>query len=287
MNIPQEYKRQLLSFQVNELTERFIYRKLAEIDKTNSELFLKLSEDELRHYRIWRRYTEEDVAVDKWKLFKVIFLAKLFGVTFATKLMERGENRAKWVYQGMAPFIPEASTIQEEEEEHEAELLKSIDEEKLKYIDSMVLGLNDALVELLGTLAGLALALRQTKIIGLAGSVTGIAAALSMMSSEYLSKKTEKTTNPLRASIYTGIAYFITLLFLVFPFFIFQSWHISLMVSLADSMLLLFLFTFFLSVVEEVSLKHRFREMLVISLGVAGLSFLLGYLLKLVFNVEV
>ena len=55
-----------------------------------------------------------------------------------------------------------------------------LDEERLRYTGSMVLGLNDALVELTGALAGLTLALRDAKLIALTGSVTGIAAALSM-----------------------------------------------------------------------------------------------------------
>lgn len=288
MNLPSEVRKRILASQKNEITEHHIYRKLAEREKQNKELFFRLSQGELRHYEIWRRYTDEDVPPDKGKIFLVLLFARLFGVTFATKLMERGEEIAQSAYDELSPFVPEASLIRDEEEEHEAELLRNIDEDRLKYIDSMILGLNDALVELLGTLAGLTLALRQTKLIGLAGSITGIAAALSMMSSEYLSKKSEKdSTNPLKASIYTGIAYFITLISLVFPFFLFSKWYSALAFSILDSMLLLLLFTFFLSVVEEIPLKKRFWEMAIIGLGVAGLSFLIGYLLNIFFNIEV
>ena len=56
----------------------------------------------------------------------------------------------------------------------------------------VVLGLNDALVELTGVLAGLTLALRETRLIAMAGLITGIAASLSMAASEYLSTKTEE-----------------------------------------------------------------------------------------------
>ena len=41
----------------------------------------------------------------------------------------------------------------EDETRHEAQLAAMIHEEKLSYISSMVLGLNDALVELMDTLA--------------------------------------------------------------------------------------------------------------------------------------
>lgn len=288
MSLPKELKNKLLSFQRNEITEHHIYRKLGEMGGANKELFSRLSREELNHYKIWRKYTGEDVAPDRWKIFKTLLFAKLFGVTFATKLMERGEEMAQSAYEELSPFIPEASSIRQEEEEHEAELLKNIDEERLKYVDSMVLGLNDALVELLGTLAGLTFALKYTRLIGLAGSVTGIAAALSMMSSEYLSKKAEKTsTSPIIAAVYTGIAYFITLLLLVLPFFLFSQWFVALGFSIVGSLVLLFAFTFFLSVVEDVPLSKRFLEMTAIGLSVAGLSFFIGYLLKALLNVEI
>ncbi len=94
-----------------------------------------------------------------------------------------------------------------DEQHHEEKLIEMIDEERLQYMGSVVLGLNDALVEFTGALAGFTLALNDTKLIALTGSITGIAAALSMASSEYLSTKSEKTHNkrPVKAAIYTGI----------------------------------------------------------------------------------
>ena len=50
----------------------------------------------------------------------------------------------------------------------------------------MVLGLNDALVELTGALAGFTLALNDNRMVGMAGFITGVAATLSMAASEYL-----------------------------------------------------------------------------------------------------
>ena len=47
----------------------------------------------------------------------------------------------------------------------------------------MVLGLNDALVELTGTIAGLTFVLTNTTLIAMAGIITGIAATLSMAAS--------------------------------------------------------------------------------------------------------
>ena len=90
--------------------------------------------------------------------------------------MEKGEENAQDDYQQLFEIIPEAETIMRNENQHESALLQLLDEEKLWYTGSIVLGLNDALVELTGALAGLTLALQNTKLISLTGLITGIAA---------------------------------------------------------------------------------------------------------------
>lgn len=278
MNEP-EIKAILFGFQRNEITENAIYRQLAAIEKSasNKKVLNGIAADELRHYGLWKALTGRDVVPDRVKIGWYLLLARLFGVTFAIKLMEAGEKGAQVVYGRIAAAVPEAAAIRDDENRHERELIGMIDEERLKYIGSVVLGLNDALVELTGTLAGLTFALQHAKLVGVAGLITGIAAALSMMASEYLSTKAEAgKKDPLRASIYTGIAYFIAVAILILPFLLLSDPYISLLLALCDGAVLIFIFTYYYSVVREVSFKRRFSEMLAISLGVAGLSFLIG-----------
>jgi len=45
-------------------------------------------------------------------------------------------------------------------------------------------------------------------------------------------------------------------------------------------------YTFYISVAKEIAFKRRFMEMAFISLGVALLSFIIGYSVKLLFNIE-
>ena len=111
------------------------------------------------------------------KVFFYFIVSKLLGLTFGLKLMERGEEGAQINYSAITEHVPEAQRILEDEKKHEDELLSLIDEERLNYVGSIVLGLNDALVELTGTLAGLTFALQNTKLIALAGLITGIAAS--------------------------------------------------------------------------------------------------------------
>jgi VIT1/CCC1 family predicted Fe2+/Mn2+ transporter len=48
-------------------------------------------------------------------------------------------------------------------------------------------------------------------LIALSGLITGISASVSMAASEYLSTRSEQTDkDPLRAAIYTGLTYIIT-----------------------------------------------------------------------------
>ena len=148
--------RAILAAQKNEITEHFIYEKLANSVKNsrNREILKNISMDELKHYNFWRKYTGRDVKPSRLKIWKYFLLSKIFGITFGMKLMERGEEKAQTLYERITEKLPEAEEIVEDEDEHEKELLDLINEERLKYVGSIVLGLNDALVELTGALVG-------------------------------------------------------------------------------------------------------------------------------------
>lgn len=288
--IDQKTRDTILKFQKNEITEVHIYRKLSQLEKNprNREVLQRISQDELRHYNIWKSYTGVEIEPSRFKIWQYLLIARIFGATFGLKLMESGEDKAQTTYDEFIKIIPEAEKIRIDESEHENELIGMIDEEKLKYIGSVVLGLNDALVELTGTLAGLTFALQNAKLVGVAGLITGIAASLSMAASEYLSTKAEAgEKNPLRASIYTGIAYVLAVTILIVPFLILSNPFISLGFSLVGAIFLILFFTFYFSVVRGVSFKRRFFEMLAISLGVAGLSFIIGLAVRQFLGIEI
>jgi len=283
-------RRTILSFQKNEITEHLIYKRLSDIvkHKRNREIIKKISEDELRHYNIWKKYTGRDVKPGKIKYLFYILISRLFGITFSLKLMESGEEGAQEAYDKLILFVLEAGKIKEEEIEHESHLLRMIDEEKLKYIGSVVLGLNDALVELTGTLAGLTFALQNAKLVGVAGLITGIAASLSMAASEYLSTKTEGgAKSPLKASFYTLVAYVSAVVVLILPFLLLQNYIICLLLTLIGAVTLIFFFTFYFSVVREIRFRERFIEMVSISLGVATLSFIIGLIVRRLLGIDI
>jgi VIT1/CCC1 family predicted Fe2+/Mn2+ transporter len=290
MDISQELREQLLVYQKNEITEHHIYQRLARAIKSpeNRRVLEKIAADELRHYRAWRSYTQQDVEPDRLKIWRYYLISRIFGFTFGIKLMEAGEEDAQDSYEQLPGTIPEAEAIIRDENEHENALIELLDEERLRYISSIVLGLNDALVELTGALAGLTLALQDTKLIALTGSITGIAAALSMGASEYLSTKSEETAkNPVRASIYTGGAYVVTVLILILPYLILENFYVCLGCTLTAAVLIIAFFNYYISVAQDVPFKRRFLEMAGLSLGVTVLSFLVGLLIRTFLGVDV
>lgn len=288
--ISPEIRQQLIFAQREEITEYHIYSKLAEQtkDAENRKVLTQIANDELKHYKLWGAYTNKEVSPSYWEIKKYYWIAKIFGLTFGLKLMEKGEEKAQINYALIAAEVPEALEVADDENQHEKELLGLIQEEHLKYMGSIVLGLNDALVEILGTLAGLTFALQNTKLVALAGIITGIAGALSMSSSEYLSNRAEgKHDMAIKSSVFTGIAYIVAVIFLVAPFLIFSSVFIGLLAALFDSILIVFLFTYYVSVANDQPFRKRFLEMVVLSSVVGLISFGLGYVVRIMFGIEV
>ena len=116
-----EIRQKLLIYQQNEITEHHIYKRLAESADTpeNQRILEEIAEDELRHHRVWRRYTGQDVEPNRWQIWKYVLISRILGYTFGIKLMERGEEGAQDNYAALADVIPDASDIAREENQHE------------------------------------------------------------------------------------------------------------------------------------------------------------------------
>lgn len=270
--------------QQSELTESVIYEEIAKFAKgaENKATLQRLAKEERAHYEIWKKYTGIEMKPEKGKIFKYKTLAKIFGFTFAVKLMENGEENAQEEYEQLATEVEESILIRQQEEEHEKALLGMLDEERLQYVGSMVLGLNDALVELTGSLAGFTFAMQNTKLIALSGLILGISATFSMASSEFLAAKSEGRDDALKSCSYTGIAYLITVVLLIAPYLIFgnSQYILALASMLVIVILIIAVFTYYTSVAQDQPFKSRFLEMACISIGVAVISFAVGVLAK-------
>ncbi len=288
--ITSQLAHELQNLQRDEISSYHTYLKLASIirDEKNRQILQNIANQEMIHYNIWKKYTNRDVKPNSLKVIIYFWIARLFGLTFGIKLMEKSEEKAQSDYRAHLAQIPEIEKVLHEEEVHEAQLMNMIDEENLKYAGSVVLGLNDALVELTGALAGLTFAFQKTSVIALAGLITGISASLSMAASEYLSTKAEGgDQNPTKSAIYTGIAYILTVTLLILPYLLLSNYLLALVVTLLSAIIIIAGFNYYIAVAKDLPFLRRFMEMAIISLGVAFFSFIIGNLIRRLFGIEV
>ena len=276
--------------QQSELDESIIYKNIASFakGKENRRTLMRLAKEERAHCEIWKKYTGEQMQPNKRKILFYTLIARILGFTFAVKLMERGEGNAQAEYALLAEEVEESIVIRQQEEEHEQALLGMLDEERLQYVGSMVLGLNDALVELTGSLAGFAFALQNTRLIALSGLIVGISATFSMASSEFLAARSEGRTDALKSCSYTGVAYLLTVVALIAPYLLLPAGAFipALVLMLGVVIAIIAGFTYYTSVAQDQPFKVRFLEMATISISVAVVSFLVGVLAKQVLGVD-
>lgn len=280
----------LKRLQQDEINAYHIYTKLSKIikDENNAAVLARIAGEEKKHYETFSGFLKHEIKPQRGYIASFIFLARVLGLTFALKLMEKKEASVETYEQAMRE-IPKIKNIIEDEEAHENELLGMLDEERLSYMGSVVLGLNDALVELTGALAGFTLSIQNSRTIALVGLITGISASLSMAASEYLSSRTESDgkVDPKKAAIYTGIAYVFTVIMLILPFFLISNYILSLVVTLLIAILIIAFFNYYISVAGDQPFFARFGEMALISLGVAVVSFGIGFLVNKFFGLDI
>jgi VIT1/CCC1 family predicted Fe2+/Mn2+ transporter len=155
--------------------------------------------------------------------------------------------------------VPDAKAIVKDEDEHERQLMNMIDEERLRYVGSMVLGLNDALVEFTGALAGYTFSLQNTRMVAMTGLIMEVVASLSMATSEYLSTKSEgNAKDPFKAASYTGIAYVLAVLFLIAPYMLLANVYACISLIMVNAIIVIFLFTFYISVARDLPSERGF-----------------------------
>lgn len=283
-------KPEYLIEQRNEINAHHIYKNIAKrvSDPHNKKVLEEISRDELKHYQRLKAQTKKEVKPNWLTIRFFTFISLIFGITFGVKLMEKAEDAQQEKYKDIYESDPILKEIIDDEERHERELIEMIDEEKLNYVGSIVLGLNDALVELTGALAGYTFAFQNAKIIALTGLITGISASFSMAASEFLSTRHEEEgEHALKSAIYTGIAYVITVILLIAPYLLISSPFVSLGVMLLVAVVIIFSFNYYISVAKDLPFKRRFFEMAGISLSVSAISFLIGVLVKTVFGFDI
>ncbi|NLG15517.1 MAG: rubrerythrin family protein [Lentisphaerae bacterium] len=274
-----------------ELTEAEVYSRLAllEKDEGNRRVLERIARFEREHAAVLESVIGEKGVVDHGRASRIVWMARLFGSTFALKYMESFQKIKGDEYKALLETHPELAALPEDEEHLEAELIDMLDDEWLNNMGAIVLGLNDALVELTGALAGFTLAINDSHKIARMGLITGLAAAMSMTASAFLSARADaqsgkvdaaESRGALKTSAYTGAAYVITVLLLIAPYFLIPNVFAALGTMIAIALGIIAFFNFYLSVARGTSFKRGFLEMGAISTVVALISFGIGWLLK-------
>ena len=259
-----------LIHQQQELNSSVLYEKISKNTKGEKErtTLQTIADDERRHAETFEKYSGRRLKPNLLWVRLTLFARLLFGYTFLIKLLERGEEKGIVFYRSEIDRIPELKQILADEEKHENELMALLDEERLHYLGDISLGMNDALVELTGSLAGYTLAMQNGKVIAMAGLITGISATLSMAGSGYLSAREENGKNAVKSTVTIGLSYLITVVLLILPYLLFPAgayiW--ALVVTLLIAMLIIAGFNYYLSVAKERPFRRVVKNVLGISM---------------------
>ena len=124
---------------------------------------------------------------------------------------------------------------------------------------------------------------------GVLCAITGVAATLSMAASNYLAKRVEGSGEALKSSLYTGMAYLLTVVAIVLPYLLLPNelYVLAFAIMIAVVVLIILAFNYYISVAQDLPFFKRFSEMVFISLGVAALSFLIGLAAKQLLGINV
>lgn len=247
----------LLRIQQSEMTEAAAYHAMADAikDEHNREALTRVADEIASQAKALETYTNKQLAADERKVKRYARMARIFGFTFAAKLMDRRKIKFVNHSKRLLSEMPEVEEMQADEQKRDDELFALLNEKRLSYVGAMILGMNDAIVEITGTLAGLTLAMQNTRLIALSGLITGVAATLSMAASEYLAERSDGKGDAAKSGLMTGGAYFITVVILLLPYLILDDkmYLLAMGIMLVLVVLILAGFNFYTSVARDVS----------------------------------
>ncbi|MEM2235358.1 MAG: rubrerythrin family protein [Desulfurococcaceae archaeon] len=250
----------------------------------------KAALDEHRHYVFWRSIVGECSSTPSTiKRLLLSLLLPLFGVTVTIKFIESMEKNALESYEKISSMRPElkeeVEKIIKEEEEHEASFILGLDEGRVKYLGSIMLGISDAIIELTGIYSGALGVFVNTLSAGLTGLLAGVSAAISMTIASYAQAKHEVGKAPKTAALYTGIAYLLVVLLLALPYFLINVITSAFAAMIVAALLVIAYMSFYSSVLFKRSYLKEFIETSGLMLGVSILLFVLGNVLGQLFGV--
>ncbi len=248
------------------------------------ETLFKASSDELRHYELWKSVSGECRGLSAFlEILAFLAFSALFGATVLAKTLERVEGDASRAYEELSGSVPELDlrSMVEEEKAHEAEFASSIDEARVRYLGSIVLGVSDAIVELTGIYAGALGALESARTAGIVGLLAGASASISMAAASYAQAKHEAGRRPGAAALYTGVSYLAAVLALAAPYFLVEALLLAFAFMVVNAVLIVAYISVYSSVLRGKSYLREVVTNAALLLGVSASLYALGRALGL------
>lgn len=279
----------------DEFTDYTVYMALSKREKNQKfrEALKSLAETERAHYDFWRSYVpEQRMKVSRVRVYFVLLLRTILGLTFTLKFLERHEEAVIKRYREIAPSIPSTDSVRFEEivgqeQQHENLLMGEIEEGRVKYMSFIVLGLADAVVEVAAIHAGSLGIYDRTELAGLAGVIAGMAASIAMASAAYAQAKQGFSGSARWPAIYTGVTYMLTATALALPYFLTKSMVAALIASLATGIILVAFITYYDTVVSGRLFRKQFTEITAIILGATVALYIVGVVIRNLLGISI
>lgn len=206
-----EYLAEAAEFYGDEITDHVTYATLAAAERPGPlrELLGRIAEIEEHHSRFWLRFIAARGGPAPARppfarrLRFLRFLRRIFNPMLLVSTLELGEGHAARKYFGFLNRAPldesERSDLRAiilDELEHEVTFRKESQTLGLGNVRDFVLGMNDGLVEILGTVTGLSAVYASSPFtVAVSGLVVGIAGALSMGIGAFMSVRSQRQVN--------------------------------------------------------------------------------------------
>ncbi|HUC38618.1 MAG TPA: VIT1/CCC1 transporter family protein [Candidatus Acidoferrum sp.] len=297
-----------------ELLHGEVYKRfsISESDEKMSSTLSKLSSLEGYHAGLWGKVLSlNKVAKPKTdqsaKRSLILFCKSLLGLALTVKIIEHTESnlhqRFGRIVRDEGLSTKESSLIKKvrhSEETEEERLEGSIvgHSRIFKNIRDVMFGMNDGLVELLAVAVGLAAALQASVLIFLAGFIVAISGTLSMAAGAYLStgyqkdidvktRRIEGGASARSSAFYVGIFYFVGSLFPLSPFAFGLFGYTGIIIAIVLTSIVLTFTSSLIALASDKSVIRSIAKTLLISLGVAAITILLGAYIRNTFHITV
>jgi len=304
---------------LDELFDLTLYRSLQRVAPPGLQAILdQLIPIETRHYGFWQEFFGLKIAkLDlprRAKLALLVGLARLFGAPAIHLILEAIEvygvrkYLAVWKQYEGGPLGQADRGILEDEFKHEDAVVMADSERQMnpQRVRDIFLGLNDGLVEILGAVSGFFGAFANATTVLVAGTMVGVAGALSMGAGAYLAGSSEAEVrdtevrrrrflgesdateepadSPLASGVRVGVSYVIGAVVPVLPVLFGAR---TLLPSLAVAGGVIVIVSAILAFLSGMNVKRRILMNLAIMAAAVAISYLIGLVAQSVWGISV